>query len=236
MFRVASVGKTQLSLGDGIWLGRNTESDMHFVADSSGVVKTRSIRQNIPSRQSSLELLQRITATPWDHTGSKGETDAFILPLCKDDPRPLSEGASFAAEEPVDDCIEPESPLPDDLVDWPVEGSVALPSPPLSPLSRVRRHSEISPENGDFHSRPRLDPAATLERKHEHEPEEAGPGSKIQRLSCVLPVAAVTGIDFPSNSWLFQSLGLMTIEFHLLTPSMDSKFLFQRTKMKRNFC
>ena len=51
----------------------------------------------------------------------------------------------------------------------------------------------------------RLGPSATLERKpKKNEPEEAGPGSKIQRLSCVLPVAAVTGIDFPSHSWLFQ--------------------------------
>ena len=80
---------------------------MHFVADSSGVFKTRGIRRNIPSRQSSLELLQSITATPWDPTGS-------ILPLSKDDPQPLSEGASkedFAAEEPLDEHIEPESPL-----------------------------------------------------------------------------------------------------------------------------
>ena len=45
--------------------------------------------------------------------------------------------------------------------------------------------------------RPRLDSSATLERKHEHDPEEAGPGSKVQRLSRILPVAAVTGIDFP---------------------------------------
>ena len=33
MFRVANVGKTQLSWRDGIWLGRDTESDMHFAAD-----------------------------------------------------------------------------------------------------------------------------------------------------------------------------------------------------------
>jgi hypothetical protein len=95
---------------------------MHFVADSSGVFKTRGIRRNIPSRQSSLELLQSITATPWDPTGS-------ILPLSKDDPQPLSEGASkedLAAEEPLDDYIEPESPLPDDLVDLLVEGSATF--------------------------------------------------------------------------------------------------------------
>ena len=104
-FRVANVGKTQLSWRDGTWLGRDTESDMHFVADSSGVFKTRNIRRNILSRQSSFELLQSITATPWDPTGSKSETDAFILPLSKDDPQ---------------------SPLPDDLVDLLVEGSATF--------------------------------------------------------------------------------------------------------------
>ena len=98
--------------------------------------------RNILSRQSSFELLQSITATrckaSQPHLGIPlvprvKQTDAFILPLSKDDPQPLSEGASkedFAAEEPLDDYIEPESPLPDDLVDLPAAGSeVALLSP-----------------------------------------------------------------------------------------------------------
>jgi len=124
---------------------------MRFVADSSGVFKTRGIRRNIPSKQSSLELLQSITATPWGPTGSKSETDAFILPLSKDDPQPLSEGASkedFAAQEPPDDDIELESPLPDGLADLPAAGSeMALLSQPLSSPSRVCRHDEVSPDD-----------------------------------------------------------------------------------------
>ena len=84
-------------------------------------------------------------------TGSKSETDAFILPLCKDDPRPLSEGASkedFAAQEPPDDDIELESPLPDGLADLPAAGSeMALLSQPLSSPSRVCRHDEVSPDD-----------------------------------------------------------------------------------------
>ena len=47
--------------------------------------KTRSIRRNIPSQQAKLELLQSIKSTPWDPSGSKRETDAFILPLSKDE-------------------------------------------------------------------------------------------------------------------------------------------------------
>ena len=62
-----------------------------------------------------------------------------------------------------------------------------LPQEGLS--SRVRRHEEVSPEE-DFVSRPRLDPSVTLDRTHEHEAEEAGPGSKVQRFSGVLQHAA----------------------------------------------
>ena len=65
MFRVANTGKSQLSWHEGIWLGRDTESDTHFVADASGVFKTRSIRRNIPSQQAMLELTQSIKSTPW---------------------------------------------------------------------------------------------------------------------------------------------------------------------------
>ena len=101
----------------------------------------------------------------------------------------------------------------------------------------LRRHVfagivKFFPDDGDFHSRPRLDPAAALERKHEHEPEEAGPGSKIQRLSCVLPVAAVTGIDFPSHSWLFQKP--WTYDYRV--SSVDTKHGLEGTKMKKSFC
>ena len=84
-------------------------------------LKTRSIRRNIPSKQACLELLQSITATPWDPTGSKSETDAFILPLSKDAPQPLSKGPSkedFVADQ-ESDGYEPESPLPNNFADLP---------------------------------------------------------------------------------------------------------------------
>ena len=52
----------------GIWLGK----DQHFVADATGLVMTR--------KQSDLSLLQSVKARPWDPTGTKADTDAFILP------------------------------------------------------------------------------------------------------------------------------------------------------------
>ena len=184
MFRVANVGKAQLSWRDGIWLGCDTESDMHSVPDSSGVFMTRSIRRHIPSRQSSLELLQSITATPWDPTGSKRDADAFILPLSKGGPQPWSEGASkedFAAEEPVDDYIEPErAHFQMTWLTCRLKGAKwHFRRRHFLRCHVFRRHSQVSPDDGSFHFRPRVDPAATLERRHEHEPEEAGPGSKM---------------------------------------------------------
>ena len=67
----------------GVWLGKDTESDQHFVADSSGVFKTRRVKRHPPSRQADLALLQSVTARPWDPTGSKAETDTFVFPQAK---------------------------------------------------------------------------------------------------------------------------------------------------------
>ena len=61
----------------------SAESDQHFVADGSGVVKTRSVKRHLPSRQADLALLQSVTAHPWDPTGSKAETDTFVFPGAK---------------------------------------------------------------------------------------------------------------------------------------------------------
>jgi hypothetical protein len=151
-------------------------------------------------------------------TGSKSETDAFILPLSKDGPQPLSEGASkedFVADQ-ESDGYEPESPLPNNFADLLSQGSeVALPH---EPLSRAQKLEEAAASDG-FQSSPRLEPSVTLERKRENEPEEAGPGSKVHRLSCILPFAAVTGHDFPSHSWLFQKP--WTYDFRI--SSVDTK-------------
>ena len=69
--------KGKLSWFHGIWLGKDTESDQHFVADATGVFKTRSVKRLPPSRQSDLSLLQSVKARPWDPTGTKAETDAL---------------------------------------------------------------------------------------------------------------------------------------------------------------
>ena len=50
--------KGKLSCFHGIWLGKDMESDQHFVADATGVFKNRSVKRLPPSRPSDLLLLQ----------------------------------------------------------------------------------------------------------------------------------------------------------------------------------
>ena len=83
LFRKPHPTKGRAAFVPGVWLGKDTESDQHFVADASGVFKTRSVKRHPPSRQTDLALLQSISARPWDPTGSKAETDTFVFPQAK---------------------------------------------------------------------------------------------------------------------------------------------------------
>ena len=112
MFRVANVERTQLSWRDGSGLDaiRSPTCTLSLIppAFSRPGVSGGTFRQD--------SRAWNFCKASQPHLGIPlvGETDAFILPLSKDDPQPLSEGASkedFAAEEPLDEHIEPESPL-----------------------------------------------------------------------------------------------------------------------------
>ena len=83
LFRKPHPVKGRAAFVPGVWLGKDTESDQHFVADGSGVFKTRSVKRHPPSRQADLALLQSVTARPWDPAGSKAETDTFVFPQAK---------------------------------------------------------------------------------------------------------------------------------------------------------
>ena len=94
-FRKPSIPKAEPSFTFGIWLGRCTESDVRFVADSSGVFKTRSVRRLVPDKRMDQQVLLSMQATPWDPKGTKRETDQFILPgNCQPPAPPQSEGAT----------------------------------------------------------------------------------------------------------------------------------------------
>ena len=107
-----------------------------------------------------------------------------------------------------------------------------LPQEGLS--SRVRRHEEVSPDD-DFISRPRLDPSVTLDRKHEHESEEAGPGSKVQRLSGVLQHAAefrISSVEKKHGLEVPVSVNQDEKEL-LLTKNLENPYLWYGTEFPK---
>ena len=158
---------------------------------------------------------------------SKRETDAFILPLSKDEQQ--SQGAQKEDYEP---SIAPEDQT-EDFQDLPASGiDVVLPQEGLS--SRVRRHEEVSPDD-DFVSRPRLDPSVSLDRKHEHEAEEAGPGSKVQRLSGVLQHAAefrISSVETKHGLEVPVSVSQDEKEL-LLTKNLENPYLWYETEFPK---
>ena len=115
----------------------------------------------------------------------------------------------------------------------PASGSdIALPQE--GPPSRVRRHEEVSPDD-DFVSRPRLDPSVTLDRKHEHESEEAGPGSKVQRLSGVLQHAAefrISSVETKHGLEVPVSVNQDEKEL-LLTKNLENPYLWYETEFPK---
>jgi len=64
----------------GIWLGRCTQSDEHYVANQTNVYRTRSIRRLPKSDRCNKELLTTIVATPWATEGvGNAPTNNFVL-------------------------------------------------------------------------------------------------------------------------------------------------------------
>ena len=197
------VGKFPKSLPaweEGLWLGRDTESNQHFVATAQGVHKTRSLRRRPPSEQVQKDLLESLRARPWDRKGSREETDHFVFPPLG--PRNASQGVQpldadgsqlpTVEEAPAEEVehfhdMPPMSetrtsadvPVPEDVdLDDMIE---RLPDELFKrPLEEVPGASGASSST----SRPRLEPPPTFERKRETS-EVSEAASKLQRISSV---------------------------------------------------
>ena len=72
--------KTTTQWDYGIWFGRCTQSDEHFVATDTNVYRTRSIRRQPLADKYKKELLATIDSTPWATRGvGKAATDDFVI-------------------------------------------------------------------------------------------------------------------------------------------------------------
>ena len=202
-FRKPGMAKAQAQLHHGIWLGMCTESGMRFCADATGVYKTRTVRRLSPSMQTDVALLKSIRARPWDASGSKVETDSFILPCIPAVPGLASEGANL----PDTDVLAADTSEP--LADAQGELDVENPSGDLPASSSVRRPLEGADEE-TFGSpraiRRRLDPGSPSERKRTSVEEvETSVGGKVQRLS------AVTAGNFPDEKMLLYDFRISAV-------------------------
>ena len=65
----------------GIWLGKCSRSDEHFVATATRVYRTRTVRRLPPTDRYNRDLLESITSIPWETNGvGKTPTPSFVLP------------------------------------------------------------------------------------------------------------------------------------------------------------
>ena len=186
---------------EGLWLGRDTESNQHFVATPHGVFKTRSLRRRPPSEQTHKALLESLKATPWDPKGSREETDDFVFPsvgpgatsqgvkpLERPDTAELPEDQPHGEEEIFQEAMEhfhemvqesetrtsADAPVQDDMnIEELAEGLLKRASEPASGAT-----SSAEPPT----SRPRVGPPPSVERKRETSdvPEAT---TKVQRIS-----------------------------------------------------
>ena len=210
LFRKPHTLKGHAAFVPGIWLGKDTESDQHFVADASGVFKTRSVKRHPPSRQADVALLQSISARPWDPTGSKAETDTFVFPAKRSeeatalDPSNFGEEQQQQASEPLapgdlqeveqlldddfDDAAAEAIPPRADLSDWESMSEGDNFEPPSVTLDQqvqgqTRSSSEAAlPE--PLANRPRLEEASASPTKRSSETLPVGT-SKVQRMASV---------------------------------------------------
>ena len=171
---------------EGLWLGRDTKSNQHFVATPHGVFKTRSLRRRPPSEQIHKALLESLKATPWDPKGSREETDNFVFPALgpgatsqevkprkKPDTAELPDDQPHGEEEIFQEAMEHfhemvqesetrtsvDAPVQDEMdIEELAEGLLKRASEPASGAT-----SSAEPPT----SRPRVGPLPSVERKRE---------------------------------------------------------------------
>ena len=211
LFRKPHTLKGRAAFVPGIWLGKDTESDQHFVADASGVFKTRSVKRHPPSRQADVALLQSISARPWDPTGSKAETDTFVFPAKRSEEATALDPSNFGEEQQQQQASEPLAPsdlqeveqllgddfddaaaeaiLPrDNLSDWESMSEGDNFEPPSVTLDQqVQGQTRSSSEAAlpqPLATRPRLEEASASPAKRSSETLPVGT-SKAQRMASV---------------------------------------------------
>ena len=199
--KVGKFPKAVLAWEEGLWLGRDTESNQHFVATPHGVFKTCSLRRRPPSEQIHKALLESLKATPSDPKGSREETDNFVFPslgpgatsqgvkpLERPDTAELPEDQPHGEEEIFQEAMEHFHEMVRESetrtsTDVPVQGDMNIEELAEGLLKRASEPASGATSSAEPPtSRPRIGPPPSVERKRETSdvPEAT---TKVQRIS-----------------------------------------------------
>ena len=138
-----SPNKTSIAWDYGIWLGRCTQSDEHFVGTAEEVYRTTSIRRLPKSDRYNRTLLESMVCTPWSTRGvGRFPTNDFVLPPPVK--RQLQE--EVQAGQAQDPGTTPQGANPPDTGGS--SSSTALPAQPSSSTTGQVRPLEEADETG----------------------------------------------------------------------------------------
>ena len=125
----SNTGKSDLRWDFGIWLGRCTLSDSHFVGTGTTVYRTRTVKRLPKPGRYRKELLPQIQATPWNRfvgTARARPTPGFVLDL----PAGTTSADSAAQTEDLGaTTIDDDAPTHDGDVQAPTDPSAAASVP-----------------------------------------------------------------------------------------------------------
>ena len=155
----------------GIWLGRDTTSDQHFVAHSNAVYKVRGIRRLQPGSQVKRDLMQGLRALPWDPKGCKVETDSFILP---GDSTVLQKGGLGI-------------PQIDEQIEEPDQDGTGEDSSAQLPQGFTRGHEDIDRDPGEHSESPTNRRRLAEARGSKRTSEQAEADSTVNHISAIQP-------------------------------------------------
>ncbi len=73
--RKSQVGKYAPQWRDAIWLGKRWGTGEHIVAGDHGIVHAKSVQRRPAEEQWKRDLVEAITATPWEHSSAAHEEE-----------------------------------------------------------------------------------------------------------------------------------------------------------------
>jgi len=123
----ANVNKLESAWLEGIWIGRDTRTDEHFVGTPGGLVRSRAIKRRTEEKRWDLGLFQAMKWTPW----VTGPTTRGRPPIARTDQEPILLGP-LARPSPAPAPVAAPAPDPSSA-SAPAAASTATSPPPSAP-------------------------------------------------------------------------------------------------------